>query len=247
MRILALETTERVGSLAVLHEGEPVAEARLPAEQRSAASFAVGIEQLLREVGWKTRDVQCVATCVGPGSFTGLRIGVTAAKTLAYATGAKVIGVNTLEVIALGVGQKTPRLWTILDAFRGQVFAAQFSNEAGPAEPPRTLVPTQIYEVADWLNRLGPGDVVCGPMLEKLHARLPAEVSASERDDWTPRAAWVGQRAWQRLAAGESDDLWQLVPNYYRASAAEEKATEEKAAAEKAHQQAATKSSASDT
>ena len=99
MRTLAIETTERIGSVAAFQGAELVAEARLTSDQRSAQSLAPALAELLKQLGWQAAEVDLIALTSGPGSFTGLRIGVTMAKTLAYAVGAEVLGVNTLEAI----------------------------------------------------------------------------------------------------------------------------------------------------
>ena len=88
MRILALETTEMAGSLAAMHDRKLLAEIELDSKQRTAQSLAPGMKTLLAEAGWRPTDVELVAVTIGPGSFTGLRLGVTTAKTFAYAVGA---------------------------------------------------------------------------------------------------------------------------------------------------------------
>src|SRR5262245_32191202 len=104
-RIVAIETSGQHGSVAVLC-GEEKGEARLVREivlsdqQRTAQSLAPALNKLLQTAGWEPSTVSLVAVLTGPGSFTGLRIGVTTAKTLAYAWGADVVGINTLEAIA---------------------------------------------------------------------------------------------------------------------------------------------------
>src|SRR5215813_11089947 len=104
MRILAIETSGRHGSIATLcGEAEAlsvVGQTMLNAEQRTAQALAPALRSLLSEAGWRPDSVELVAVAVGPGSFTGLRIGVTTAKTLAYAVGCQAIGVHTLLAIA---------------------------------------------------------------------------------------------------------------------------------------------------
>lgn len=226
MRILALETTERVGSLAVLEDSKLIASRQLPADQRTAATFAVGMKELLAEVDWQPKDLDLIAVCAGPGSFTGLRIGITAAKTLAYVTEAAIVAVNTLEVIALGAGCESAKIWTVMDAFRGQVFAAEFEVSVEEAQGCNltTLRETGIHEVDDWLALLKPGDTVTGPMLGKLQDRLPEGVVVCDEARWSPQAEHVGRWGWQRYQAGQRNDPWQLVPDYFRKSAAEEMA-----------------------
>lgn len=235
MRTLALETTALTGSLALLEEDRVIAERALPDGQRSAQSLAPTIESLLTEQRWTMKSVQLVAVAQGPGSFTGLRVGVTTTKTLAYAIGAEVLGVDTLEVLAAAVGQAsspaidhvrqagTPgprRIHAVLDAQRNQLFAAAFSWSSDDIFPVRES-PTEIVDLAPFVATLQPGDVVVGPVVAKLASSLPENIVPIIQE---PRASAVGRLAYRDYAAGRRDDLWKLAPLYYRLSAAEEKA-----------------------
>src|SRR4051812_32591466 len=99
MRIVALETVGAAGSVALLDEERIVAELKLDTARRSAQTLAPGIAELLQQASWRPGDVELVAVASGPGSFTGLRIGITTAKAFAYAVGCQVVGVNSLLVI----------------------------------------------------------------------------------------------------------------------------------------------------
>lgn len=252
MRILAIETSGRHGSLAALvgdargdaatsigARADGSAEGRIGDSQllgqivlsgpsRTAQTLAPAIKSLLAEVGWKAGSIELVAVTIGPGSFTGLRIGVTTAKTLAYAVGAGVIGVNTLDVLSAQAGVTAPGpLWAILDAQRQELYAAKFNAPPGQAAEgarQRTTPETRIVPAEAWLAELRPGDWVTGPPLTRLRPRLPAGVFAATEADWQPLAAAVGRVGWHAHCNGQRDDLWQLTPQYYRASAAEEKA-----------------------
>src|SRR5271163_2151267 len=96
-RILALETSELTGSVAAAADGNVLAELQLDPQQRSAQSLAPAIRALLAQVGWQPADIDLLAVTIGPGSFTGLRVGVATAKVFAYACGAEVLGISTLE------------------------------------------------------------------------------------------------------------------------------------------------------
>ncbi len=221
MKILALETSGQAGSVALLDADALVADLSLPTDERNAKTLAPTIREVLAAAGWTPRDVRLVAVAVGPGSFTGLRVGVTTAKTFAYAVEAEVIGVNTLEAIAAQAPADVSRLAVVLDAQREQVFAAEFArSQAGDFNWARD---TAIVDNDEWLAKLDSAVAVSGPGLEKFTARLPASVPVVGREHWQPRATAVGQLAWQFYQAGRRDDLWRLVPQYFRRSAAEEK------------------------
>jgi tRNA threonylcarbamoyladenosine biosynthesis protein TsaB len=221
MNVLALETTERVGSVAATVDTKLLCELRLDPEKRSAQSLAPGIEILLDRVGWQPRDVDLVATTVGPGSFTGLRVGVTTAKTLAYSLGADILGVDTLEVIAAGAPRSVQILSVAVDAQRGQVVRRTF--ERGHDGWLRPTGPASLVAVDAWLGGLGRGTWVSGPILRKLADRLPDALAVVDPQYWAPSAAAVARLAVRDYHAGRRDDVWSLVPRYSRRSAAEEK------------------------
>lgn len=224
MKILAFETSGLLGSVALLEAADgrltSTIERNTPPEQRTARSLLPTAQALLQENGWRPADVDLVAVTTGPGSFTGLRIGVVAAKTFAYAVGAKLVGVHTLAVMAWPIAAS--RVWTILDAQRQELFAASF-----PAAAPvdfRLEPTTTIMAIDDWLQQLQSGDVVTGPPLEKLRPLLPAGVVAAPEAAWNPSAMIVGRLGLLKSNNGASISPLELVPNYFRKSAAEEKA-----------------------
>ncbi|MGD9647989.1 MAG: tRNA (adenosine(37)-N6)-threonylcarbamoyltransferase complex dimerization subunit type 1 TsaB [Pirellulales bacterium] len=220
-RLLALETSGRAGSVAALEDDQLLAEHALEATRGSAATLAPAIRDLLTEVAWRPADVQLVAVATGPGSFTGLRIGVMTAKTLAYAIGAQIVGVDTLDAIALQAPAAARPLWTALDAGREQLFVARYvAGEAMPASAER---PTALVDAGGWLAELSPGEWISGPALERYAARIAAGIQLIDAESWWPRAASVGRLAWSQYVAGVRHDFWTLAPNYFRPSAAEER------------------------
>ncbi len=221
MRTIALETTQRIGTLAALEDDEVLREVSLRADQRSAQSLAPGLRDLLADVGWRPRDLDLVAVIQGPGSFTGLRIGVTTAKTLAYATEAAIVGVPTLEVIAARAPTECRAVEAIISAERQQLFVAQYADRERTRF--RNRGETQLVDIDVWLTRLKTGTCVTGPALSKLADRVPSGVTVLDESLWAPMASDVGRLGVLAYREGRQDDVWQLVPNYHRQSAAEER------------------------
>jgi len=224
--VLALETSATAGSVALLDGDQMIAECGLDPERRSAQTLAPAIAALLAEAGLKPSDVRLVATTIGPGSFTGLRVGATTAKTFAYAVGAEVLGLNTLDVFAAQaldplLDIKPVEIHSTIDAQRKELFVGRFRWAAAGIErlAADAIVPAQL-----WLANLQPGMLVTGPGLDRLESQLPAGVIAAPQQLRRPRAATVGLLAWRDYQRGRRDDLWTLAPQYLRASAAEEKA-----------------------
>jgi tRNA threonylcarbamoyladenosine biosynthesis protein TsaB len=226
VKILALETTDLYGSVAASDDSNLLLELELNSKQRSAQSLAPAIRNLLEQVGWKPTEVQLVTVTVGPGSFTGLRVGVTTAKIFAYAVGADILGIDTLETIAAnvfgdaGASSCPDNLQVILDAQRGEIVAGDFGrSQDGWLRP---VGPQRLLQIESWLKE-GKHSAVTGPILKKLQSKLPPDIMILEERFWTPRAAQVAQLAARDYAAGRRDDLWTLLPRYSRRSAAEEK------------------------
>ena len=221
MRLLALETTEAIGSIAAAIDDKLLLEQQLEPDKRSAQSLAPGLRTVLEKVGWRPTDVQLVAVTIGPGSFTGLRVGITTAKVFAYAVGAEVLGIDTLEAIADAAPSEVQTLSAAVDAQRGEVVAQTFQRR-----PDGWFDPTgkaQLVAIEAWLSQLPPHSIVSGPALRKWPESLPSQVTALDPKYWHPTAANVARLAIRHYTAGRRDDLWKLAPRYSRRSAAEEK------------------------
>jgi tRNA threonylcarbamoyladenosine biosynthesis protein TsaB len=220
MRILALETSCREASVAALDGDRLLGQLEFGSEQRTAQVFASVIDRQLKAVGWAPSDVQLIVVSQGPGSFTGLRVGVTATKTLAYATGAQILGINTQQVIAQQTEGDWHEVTVVGDAQRQQLFVTCFRRSGDRVT---AAAPSRIVDVASWLESLEADQWVTGPGLARLIDRLPARVWATPADHWVPRAATLGRLGYADYLDGRRDDLWKLAPVYYRQSAAEEK------------------------
>jgi tRNA threonylcarbamoyladenosine biosynthesis protein TsaB len=220
MFILAIETTAKTGTLAAADGHRIVLEKQLDPAQRSAQSLAPAIACLLSELAWQPKEIGLVAVAAGPGSFTGLRVGVTTAKVFAYAIGAAVIGVNALEAVAVAAPDDVSRIETVIDAQRGDVLAQCFARDGLGVFRPEAG--SRLVPLAVWAEQLSASAVVSGPGLEKLPANVPPHVRLLPPELWHPQAANVARIAFREFSAGRRDDLWALLPVYSRRAAAEE-------------------------
>ena len=197
-RILALETSELTGSVAAAADGKVLAELQLDPQQRSAQSLAPAIRSLLEQVGWQPREIRLLAVTVGPGSFTGLRVGVATAKVFAYAAGAEVLGIGTLEAIAAAAPDEVPAVSVAVDAQRGDVVAQRFRR--GAAGWLEAVGDPALVPLDQWLAGLPPGFAVSGPVLKKWTDPLPAGVTMLDRAFWRPTAGQRGPAGLSRLS-----------------------------------------------
>ena len=233
LRILALETSSRQTSVALLEDNQLVAQVE-SGGQSTSASLIPNIQSLFERVDWGIREVELIAVTKGPGSFTGLRIGITTAKTLAFAAETSIIGMNTLMVIAEQARTSLAQSATIdaplscrnliktaLNAQRQQLFAADFSLQSSPSDE----ISTQIMDRQAWLDSLQPGQIVTGPGIQPLLSRLEqrTDLHVVSPDLRLPKAETLGRLAGRQAQIGKFDDLWKLQPEYFRPSYAHEK------------------------
>jgi len=209
-RVLGIDVSGPGGGAALLVDGATTLR-RIPPAVRRGRDLVPAIAALLAEKGLEPADLDLVACGVGPGSFTGIRIGVATAAALAWAAGRPVLGVDSLEAIAHGAPPEARHVLVALDARRGRLFAARFRREGQAllAEgPSRNATP------AEAVAGLPPETCVLGAgrdLYPELRA-FPGSAEAPVRPDLVARLAAA------RFARGERSTPEQLRPLYLRPS-----------------------------
>jgi tRNA threonylcarbamoyladenosine biosynthesis protein TsaB len=229
MKTLAIDTSLAAGSAAAI-DGGRVADRRFAPPGDHARLLAAALADVAGELGWTPRDAELIAVIRGPGSFTGLRVGVAAAKAVAWATGARLVGVSAFDVIARTssrlAGWPDAPIQIGFDAGRGEVFAAT-AIPAAASPTGWSIGPAALAALADWIDSLAPDALVSGPVLavEACAAAIAARpgLRLAPPAARTATAVEAGRVALLRAAAGEYDDLHTLLPDYIRPSYAEDR------------------------
>jgi len=210
--VLAVDTTTVRGSVAVVEGGEVLAELRLRSEASHSRTLLPGLDFLLQSLGLTPASVEGYVVASGPGSFTGLRIGLSTVQGLALARPGPCLGVPALDALAAKMRGAAERLVALMDAYRGEVYAAVYDAEARPLEAPCVMPP------AAFLARLGPGRVAfLGDAVAGYRAALgSARPDAVFPDRELFLAGALGRLAEPRLAAGEGGPPASLRPLYVR-------------------------------
>lgn len=220
-RLLILETSSRSGQVA-LGLGSALSGVRSLGEARHhGRDLAPAVADLLANQGWKARDLQGVIVSRGPGSYTGLRVGIVSAKALAFATGCALLAIDTFPAIALQAPEEVERLDVISDAQKDRVYVQEFARSPGSMTV-TPQGPLGIRPLAEWLEQRKPTTWVTGPGLAQYRQRLPESACIVESGLWYPQPASLLQLGLARYLAGERDDPWTVEPLYLRPSAAEE-------------------------
>ena len=224
MRILAFETSAKAGSVALWEAGILLGESYQNTGLTHSQTLMVMAEELLKSCGKTPSDVEAVAVASGPGSFTGVRIGVAAAKGFAWGSQIPCCGVSTLEAMAIGLGIYDGYVLPVMDARRSQVYNAVFSAEGGKLTRITQDRAISLSDLAEEIKNLekpiflvGDGSVLC---YNTLSGDVPQLIMPPEHR-MHQRAAGVALAAAEKLAAGEPCDGATLTPNYLRLSQAE--------------------------
>lgn len=218
MLTLAIETSGPSGSVAVVDAGKVLSEEALELGKQHGQVLIPAIGRILAECRLAPRDIELVAVSVGPGSFTGLRVGVVCAKTFAYVTGCRLAAVDTLRAIACNCPSDVADVEVICDAHRGDLAVGRFARAGEAWEPAR---PVEIVKTADWLARLDSRAVVTGPALEKLAAQVEQRCRVLPPETRVPRPIWIAHLGALAFAAGQLENPISLQPIYLRRSSAE--------------------------
>ncbi len=191
MLILAFDTATDVATSALVLDGEVLGE-----RASRASTLLEDVDALLRQAGAHTGDIEALAVGIGPGSFTGVRVGLATARGLALALGVPVAGVSTLDALAAGAPGAVP----VVDARRREVFVLQGE--------PRVLAPAQL-ELAPGTVCVGSGAVRYRAVLEAAGAEIPPE----QDERHLPRARYHAQLARDFGPAEAVDPLYLRIPD----------------------------------
>jgi tRNA threonylcarbamoyladenosine biosynthesis protein TsaB len=226
--LLALDTSTSAASLALVSTAEPaetLAELDWSVGQRHSTELLLRLEWLLAIAGGRMEQLTSVAVATGPGSFNGLRVALSTAKSLSLARGIPLYGVPTLDICAWGYAYMTGPIWAILEAGRGQVYAARYE---GPARSADGWKPTGEYEtltpeeLAARALAEPEGALFCGEWRPETRAALDARLAGlGERARFASRlrirrGVWLAELALSRAALGLRDDPARIEPLYLR-------------------------------
>jgi tRNA threonylcarbamoyladenosine biosynthesis protein TsaB len=223
MRVLAVDTTTPDGSVAVVEGPRVLAELAVRSASTHSARLLASVHFLLEALSLDVRSLDGFAVAPGPGSFTGIRIGMSTVKALAFASGKPVAAVSSLAALAFRLSDGGPR-WVapVLDAKKGEVYASLADASVGM----ETVVPEGAYAPVEFLRRVGSRRTILfgGGGAELFRPLIEERMGARARFSLRPPfiAAEVGLLGVRILQEGRGTTAESLEPLYYRSSQAEE-------------------------
>ncbi|PLS08945.1 tRNA (adenosine(37)-N6)-threonylcarbamoyltransferase complex dimerization subunit type 1 TsaB [Neobacillus cucumis] len=229
MTILAIDTSNYVLGVALLEENQVLGEYITNLKKNHSVRIMPAIQTLMKDCGKEPADLTKIVVAKGPGSYTGVRIGVTIAKTLAWTLHIPLVGVSSLEILAAGTGRYfNGYVAPLFDARRGQVYTALYQYQDGRLT---AVKQDQLVMLADWaveLQEMDKAVLFVGNDLPlhqaKIEEVLGAKAVFASVTERNPRPAELAQLG--QVKPGE--DLHSFVPNYIRLAEAEAKWLEAK-------------------
>jgi tRNA threonylcarbamoyladenosine biosynthesis protein TsaB len=214
--ILNIETSTTLCSVALCNDGKPLAVKEIDDGYTHAENLHVFIEEVLKQASVNPNQLRAIAVGKGPGSYTGLRIGVSSAKGLAYALNIPLIGVNTLETMAWSVSQSMDSdslFCPMLDARRMEVYCAIFDKELKPIK----ATSAQIIDEKN-LNYFSFPKSICffGDGMPKCREILSALPSTVFIENVKPSASFLGELSFKKYGAGEFENVAYFEPFYLK-------------------------------
>lgn len=222
MKILGIDTSTPIGSVALIDGDNLVAEHTLNIVQAHSSRLMPAIDSVLKWGNITVDDLDGCAVGIGPGSFTGIRIGVATIKSICYAVDKPIVGVSTLEAIAYNLRWSNSIICPLLDARRSEIYGAIFEGNTKWQRLSEDL----CLPIEDFLDRMkekaspdcpihfvGDGLATYGNVVRE---NLGERAHLADTIFNVPRGAAIAHLGAQRLQHGDNDNYWTLVPNYVR-------------------------------
>ena len=210
MKVLAFDTSSKALSLAILEDKQVLAETTINIKKNHSITLMPAIDFLMASLDWTPKDLDRIVVAEGPGSYTGLRIAVATAKTLAHTLNIELVGMSSL--LALVPYQQEGLFVPLMDARRNNVYAGFYEN-AKPVMPEAHLPFEQVIELIKGASQVTfVGEVVS--FVEQIQEHLPR----TNYKETLPNATTLALLAWDK----EADSLHDFVPNYLKRVEAEE-------------------------
>jgi tRNA threonylcarbamoyladenosine biosynthesis protein TsaB len=222
MYVLGIETSTMSGSVAIITADRLIAENTLNTRTTHAERLLSAIDHLLQTVSLSIQQIDGIAVGLGPGSFTGLRIGVTTAKSLAYSIQKPLVGIPSLDALASQYLFTNLLICPMLDARKREVYTALYRNDGAIVERVSeyaVITPEHVLrDLTEPVMFLGDGVF---PYRQMIETTLGHHALFADAARMLPRGSLIAKLGCDRLIAGEHDDWFALTPLYIRQSDAE--------------------------
>lgn len=213
--LLAIDTATRFASIALAESDNILAECTWQTNDNHSVELMPRVAEMIAQQGADMSRLEATAVALGPGSFTGLRIGLSIAKGLAFSLGIPIVGIPTLDVLPFAVREMSLPTWSVIQAGRGRLSFAEYGYANGSWSRQGEI---EVGSVADLIARIHGFARICGELTPieagAVRSRLGDAVVFTSPAFNVRRASYLAELARQRLRRGEQDDVVTLTPIY---------------------------------
>ena len=213
MKILAIDTTTKFLTLAIYDNGR-IGEYNLDVGNKLSSLLVPTIKRSLEALGLNLGDIDYFAVGIGPGSFTGIRLGLSTIKGFSFALGKPIIGVATLDALAMNAPSSDKKIIPAIDAKRGLVYLCVYKYKDGKLTK---LIPYSLLSKNEFYGNIKPSSVIFGDALNLYRddiKRNTSEVSFLDKDSWYPKARNIISLALRRVGRGGQGNNLKVNPIY---------------------------------
>lgn len=213
MKILGIDTTTKFLCIGACDNGK-IYEYNIELFRLQSAFIMPALERILRALNWDIGKIDYFACGLGPGSFTGIRIGLSTIKAFAWSQNKQIIGLHSLDILANNYIEADKIIVPAIDAKRGQVFCSAYKNRAGVL---KKIMPDMLLSKSDFLKKLKPASVVLGDALDLYKEEITKNISAVtvlDRDYWYPQARNIIKLALEGIEAKKFNNAFDIKPIY---------------------------------
>lgn len=213
MKILGIDTTTKFLCMGI-YDNAKVYEYTQEVGRRLSSLLAVTIERVLDALGWLPSDIDYFACGLGPGSFTGMRVGLAAIKGLSFSLNKPIVGISTLDILARNVSLNNATVAPIIDAKRNLIYCSIYKTKGGIQK--RTM-PYMLLSEEDFLKKLKDNSVFLGDGVSLYKEKILKEIKGATvlaQDYWYPKAGNIITLALEKIRSKELDSPFKIKPIY---------------------------------
>ncbi|MFH0791324.1 MAG: tRNA (adenosine(37)-N6)-threonylcarbamoyltransferase complex dimerization subunit type 1 TsaB [Candidatus Omnitrophota bacterium] len=216
MRILAIDTTTRFMCIGIYDNGK-IYEYSLELGHKQSSLLIPSIKRILGALKWRIEDIDYFACGLGPGSFTGIRVGLSAIKGLAWAVNKPIIGISTLDIIARNVTiASSTQIVPVIDAKRNLIYCSIYKIGSKQSELKR-ITPYMLLSLDELVKRIKPNSIILGDALglykQELLRRI-SRVTALDKDYWYPKPRNIIALVLEKIRLKKINTAFDLKPVY---------------------------------
>lgn len=215
MKILGIDTSTKFLCLGIYNDNK-IYEYNLDLGRKLSALITVTIKRVLDALGWKVKDIDYFACGLGPGSFTGMRVGIATVKGLAFSLNKPVVGVSTLDILARNAGITAAYVIPVVDARRNLIYCSIYRNKFGQAA---RIKPYMLLTIDEFFTKakLKDNAVILGDAVNLYKQKILMQmknVTVLDNDYWYPKAHNIIALALERIKAKKFDNPFDIKPIY---------------------------------